>query len=132
MTHADFDFLVKFALFIFSLGIVLLFGYWLRIEYKEWKKRRQAREDFYELKYKFIQGLINDKTFIIDEFNYHFLKDQLMKLGQMEYRNKEKTDGLSLEFFKKYTDIKQSLKVDETLKIVSLRNKLNKIKEERS
>lgn len=89
-------YLLKFAIFILGLGAVILIGYWLRMEYKVWKQRKRAEENLYEMKYKWLQNLIN--TYPVDESNYKYLKNQVEKLGQMSHKNHEKTNKLSDNF----------------------------------
>jgi uncharacterized metal-binding protein len=93
-------YLLKFFLFFFAIGAVLMIVYFIKLQYQDWRKKKQCNEDYYEMKFNWLQKLI--KSDPVNDENYKFLFSQLVKLGQMKHKNKEKTCTLSCEFFRKF------------------------------
>jgi hypothetical protein len=78
-------------LLVVAIAAILL---WRR--YDRVKENRHYYEDYYDW--------LKDRvyTYEINEYNYKYLKKQLMFLGQMQYRDREKTSVLTVEFFKRF------------------------------
>lgn len=67
------------------------------------RKQRMAHEHEYNVRYKYIEKLINEST--INCRNYAWIDSLLYDLGQMKYKNHEKTEVLSYKFWTRYKDI---------------------------
>jgi len=94
-----------FAFVIIAMSIVIL--YWIVRERKKQKKLKRNLETQYRLKYIYIQDLLADFVFnkAITHANYDILHSHILELGQMVYKNKEKTCTLSLEIFRTFQDV---------------------------
>ena len=57
----------------------------------------------YDMRYLWLKDRVD--TYSVNEYNYKYLKDQLLKLGQMQYKNREKTSVLTTTFFKRFLEI---------------------------
>jgi len=81
--------------------IFLFFGAWL-----VWKagQRNIIIEQEYNRKYEKIEKII--ETYKVEERNYNWIQTLLEHLGQMEYKDGERTSVLSNKFWLKYTDIR--------------------------
>jgi len=86
-----------------ALGLcaVICAAFWI-VEYGK-KQLKQERE--YEKLYSEISDMINCDLYSINESNYRYIKDELIKLGKLKFKNKEKTSVLTTKFFRKYVSI---------------------------
>lgn len=82
-------------------GIFFLIGYWI----VHAGKRAAQRENEYEQLYSEITKMIDCKLAAINEANYDFIIDELIKLGKLKHKDKEKTSVLTVKFFRKYETI---------------------------
>jgi hypothetical protein len=68
-----------------------------------WGKKSAQRENEYEQLYKYISDYIDYRE--ISEWNFDFISNELIKLGKLKYKNREKTAVLTVKFFRKYATI---------------------------
>jgi hypothetical protein len=68
-----------------------------------WGKKSAEREREYEKLYLCIEAYI--ETYEINEWNYKTILNELVNLGQLRYKDREKTSVLTTKFFRKYRDI---------------------------
>jgi hypothetical protein len=87
------------ALIWLALGIcaVICAAFWI----VEYGKKQLKREREYENLYSEISKMIYE--YYVCEANYKYISDWLNRLGNLEWKNKEKTEMLILNFRKKYT-----------------------------
>jgi len=71
--------------------------------YKEWRDDQFRSEILYEKQYTAIQGYINDWP--VNKQSYKTIFAELKRLGNMKYKNKEKTSTLVCEFMRKYAKV---------------------------
>lgn len=93
----DVLYLFKFFAFFMAIGVVIiLIGI---IDYKVTlrKKIRRANENLYNIKYLWLQDAVQSYALHRDNFNY--LKTHLIILGQMKFKDKERTSFLTTKFF---------------------------------
>ncbi len=83
---------------IIAVILFIVFLWYLR-ENRKAIQTKKYHEACYTSKYYWLQSLMREKLKSIDQ--YEFIKDQLLKLGQMEYKNPEKTQTLTMEFDRK-------------------------------
>jgi len=63
------------------------------------------------MKYLWLSELIEKLP--IDKANYDYLLNQLVKLGQMGFKDREKTQTLTTTFFRRFIDFSKITKADE-------------------
>jgi hypothetical protein len=68
-----------------------------------WGKKAAQRENEYEQLYSRIEGYIEMHS--IDLVSYKTIMDELIKLGKLKHKNREKTSVLTCRFFTKYATI---------------------------
>jgi hypothetical protein len=88
--------LMLIAILITS-GVFLLTVYWI---YAEMKAEKIYKKNEYELTYKTIQHFVNFSSASAE--NYDTGMNMLEHLGQLPYKNKEKTIVLTNQFFIKF------------------------------
>ena len=71
----------------FTVGIILVW------KYKIWCKKKEQQENQYNMKYLWIEDAI--EHWPVTMKNYKRLRLHVKKLGQMDYKNKEKTQVLN-------------------------------------
>ena len=71
----------------FTVGIILVW------KYKTWRKKKEQQENLYNMKYLWIEDAI--EHWPVTMKNYKGLRLHVKKLGQMEFKNKEKTQALN-------------------------------------
>jgi len=69
---------------------------------KEWIDNQLRSEVMYEIQYAAIQEYIN--AWPVNKQSYSAIFAELKRLGNMKYKNKEKTFTLVCEFMRKYTE----------------------------
>jgi len=79
-------------------GMILFVATWY---YQEFAKRQSISEANYEKQYFAIQNYIQDWPVSPESYNAIFA--ELKRLGNMRYKNKEKTRVLTEQFLRKYT-----------------------------
>lgn len=79
---------------------LLFFIVWFCLGYNYACRMLDHRDD-YEFKYRQIQRLIDSHT--VTPEHYDIIEKELMELGQMKHRNKEKTIVLSNQFWTKFS-----------------------------
>ena len=70
--------------------------------YQEWTRKQSLSEIAYHRQYRTIQRYIEDWPVNVRSFNAIFA--ELKRLGNMRYKNKEKTEVLTKQFLRKYTE----------------------------
>ena len=93
-------YLLEFVLFCLACGIFFMIVYVIIMQYKDRKRKQRIRENMYNRKYLWLKDIIY--SYELHKDNYNFIKTQLIKLGQMEYKNREKTSVLTCEFFRRF------------------------------
>lgn len=86
-----------FSILLMAIGII----FWLVLE---WGKKQLALENEYEKKYEMINRIID--SYEVCELNYDGIMLLLENLGQLKWKNHEKTVVLSNKFWLKYSDIR--------------------------
>jgi hypothetical protein len=97
-------YLLKFALFIFSIGFVALMYWFIRSQYRIWKQNKRNCENEFEIKYLWLEERIRN-CYHLDKNNYNYFKDQLLQLAKMKYCNWDKIDTLTASFYRKFKNI---------------------------
>jgi hypothetical protein len=82
---------------IVAMGMFLIVWY-----YQEWSRKQSLSEIKYGKRYMDIQRYIDDWPVNVRSFNAIFA--ELKRLGNMRYKNKEKTRVLTETFLRKYTE----------------------------
>ena len=85
--------------------ILLIMAYFCIAWYISEYGKNQARQ------YQEYEHLYSRITYVIDEYDiteqtYDYLMKLLERLGQMKYKDKEKTSVLTVKFFVKYSEIR--------------------------
>jgi len=94
-----------------TIGIIVLFmalfvGAWFIVEIGQ---QNIANELEYNDAYAQIDFLINDRK--VNDHNYKVIMNRLMDLSRMKYKNREKTEVITLKFMRKFkASIHESLK----------------------
>ena len=83
--------------------------------YSPWRKLRIARQKEYESTYKRIETII-DKC-VVNQMNYDWILTLLHHLGQLPHKNHEKTENLSVMFWRKFKGHAES-DVEDVLEII--------------
>jgi hypothetical protein len=94
--------IIYFGQFVgFWIGIfaAVLISYFFVCTVKEYYKKQRAKENQYNMLYVHIRAFIQKDP---SEAYYEYIWNQLKRLGQLQYKNKQKTTFLTNEFFKKY------------------------------
>jgi hypothetical protein len=95
-TNSIYSGLIWFALLLCA---VICAAFWI-VEYdKEQLKREREYENLYSEIYNMIE------SYYIYDANYKYIKDWLIELGKLKFKNKEKTSVLTVKFFTKYASI---------------------------
>ncbi len=100
--NTDYLFLFQFFASCIFGAMFLVICYWIFYEIKLRQRIKIANENLYNKRYLLLQDAIRD--YDLNESNYKYLKSQLMFLGQMKFKNHEKTAVLTTEFFKRFSD----------------------------
>lgn len=87
---------ILFWLFIFAL---ILFGIGKLVV--NWGKRELAREQEYD---KLHDEITDDLKRDVTSHNYNTIFDKLKKLGQLKWKDKERTSVLTVNFFRKHKE----------------------------
>ncbi|MFA5727467.1 MAG: hypothetical protein WC886_07500 [Saccharofermentanaceae bacterium] len=82
---------------IVAMGMFIITWY-----YQEWSRKQSISEANYENRYSAIQRYVDDWPVNVRSFNAIFA--ELKRLGNMRYKNKEKTEVLTKQFLRKYTE----------------------------
>jgi hypothetical protein len=95
------------SLFIFiPICIAFVVIVWSLIwHYSPWKRRRIGYKRDYNMKYNRISCLVD--TAVIDHKNYVWISSLLHHLGQCPYKNREKTQVLSMRFWDRFKDVRE-------------------------
>jgi predicted PurR-regulated permease PerM len=88
-------------------GVFFLIGYWI----VRAGKRAAQRENEYEKLYSEITKMIDNNLAAINEANYDFIMDKLIKLGRLKHKDREKTTVLNIKFIRKYSTFFERQKV---------------------
>ena len=70
--------------------------------YQEWANNKDKQEWTYENQYEAIQGYIQNWPVTPESYNAIFA--ELKRIGNMKYKNREKTSTLTTQFLRKYTE----------------------------
>jgi hypothetical protein len=97
--------LFVFVLFLMLLAIIA----WLIVEYG---KRNLRLEQEYERCHDLARSAINHLD--INEVNYDYITKLLINLGQLKWKDREKTEVLTMTFFRKYEKMPKRLIYEET------------------
>src|SRR4030042_4376448 len=101
------------GLFIFVLFLMLLaIIAWLIVEYG---KHNLYLEQEYERRYKYTKNAVDYLE--VNKSNYDYIMRLLITLGQLKWKDREKTEVLTMTFFRKYEEITKKLIYEEGLKI---------------
>jgi hypothetical protein len=96
-------YIMKFFIFWLALAGTALLGVWLTDLYQAWKAKQRALELQYDLKYLWLSNLIG--TSEVTMKNYKKILHQLAELGQLEWKNREKTTVLTMRFLNLFADM---------------------------
>ena len=95
--------------FAFLLGAVFIFlWYWWELG-SRWSKQ----EAEYEAKHSRILGYL--ETWEVDAENYQILKDEINSLGQLKWKDREKTRKIAAAFFIKYREETKKASMEKSL-----------------
>jgi len=82
---------------VIAMGMFIITWY-----YQEWTKKQRLSEMAYNRMYTTIQRYVDDWPVNVRSFNVIFA--EIKGLGNMRYKNKEKTEVLIKQFLRKYTE----------------------------
>lgn len=82
---------------VVAMGMFIITWY-----YQEWARKQYLSERAYNKQYVTIQVYIRDWPVKVESYNAIFA--ELKRLGNMRYKNKEKTMVLTESFLRKYTE----------------------------
>jgi hypothetical protein len=110
-------------------GMVLFVATWY---YQEARLSKSISERAYEMQYKAIQGYIDHWP--VTPESYNAILAELKRLGNMKYKNREKTEVLTTQFLRKYTESDEfsfeQLNVKETSKRLQIVKETREIEQE--
>jgi len=96
-------YIMKFFIFWLIVAAIASFIFWLSEIYQAWKAKQKALELQYDMKYLWLSNLIG--TSEITMKNYKKILHQLAELGQLEWKNREKTTVLTMRFWNLFADM---------------------------
>jgi len=79
--------------------------------YQEFAKKQSVSEANYEKQYFAIQNYIRDWP--VNTQSYNAIFTELKRLGNMKYKNKEKTRVLTEQFLRKYTETDDEFSISQ-------------------
>lgn len=99
---------VEIGLSALILAGVIMLLFW---QGAVWLKKNLKNESEYEKLYKTINSEISEAP--VTEWWYDFLTGELTKLGQMKWKNQEKTHVISCTFWRKFSKIRLRRMIDD-------------------
>jgi hypothetical protein len=112
---------IKFFLFWVVIGFLGIMIWFLRETYRNYRADKRLGENLYMMKYIWLRDRINN-IYPVDENNYKELKNHLILLGEMKFKDKEKTSVLWTNLlngrFKDFADedIEAAIKKDDLVR----------------
>jgi hypothetical protein len=88
---------------IVILIFLIFFGFliWMLVSWgREFKRKLEAEQLEYDMFYLWLKSCI--ENYSIHRDNYSFLKTKLIELGQLKYKDKERTSVLIVQFFRRF------------------------------
>lgn len=93
-------FLIQFIAFWIGCGLLLIAIYIIQYKIRMYYKLKRVNENLYNMKYLWLKNIVH--SYARHRDNYNYLKTQLMQLGQMKYKDHERTSVLTVEFFRRF------------------------------
>jgi hypothetical protein len=93
----------KFVMFWLVIGIIVVFAFFIRSEYKIYRRKRELQENEFMMLYLWLQDHVRCSAVTKD--NYLITCEQFCKLNRLKYKDKEKTDVLFREFIERFKTV---------------------------
>lgn len=129
-------FLLQFIFTCIAVGVFVLVIYFLWDINRDYRRKKRYDENRYDMLYLHIKAFV-EKDCSRSYFNY--IMEKLIDLGQLKYKNREKTEVLTCTFLDKYKKYMQELPdgscdfnfdqldSDELVKRLKIQNEANKL-----